>query len=103
MAHGHVQNKIPHYAGPNLELKRSPQAPAGAQKCHFLPGFAKMHFLAYITRGPLKNKIYSKNGIGNVFEVSKLAKTAVTMSGWESRCIAHPDAVTVVTTHFGCL
>ena len=75
MARGRGQNKIPHYAGPNSELDRSPQAPAGAQKCHFLPGFAKMHFLAYITQGPQKNGICQENGIGNVFELSEIAET----------------------------
>merc|ERR1712237_72629 len=36
MARGRVQNKIPHYAGPNSEPNRSPWAPAGAPKCCFL-------------------------------------------------------------------
>ena len=36
MARGRGQNKIPHYAGPNSELDRSPRALAGAQKCRFL-------------------------------------------------------------------
>ena len=57
MAHGRVQNKIPHYAGPNSELDRSPRAPAGAQKCRFLTSTCETRFFAYITRGPQKDEI----------------------------------------------
>ena len=58
MACGRVQNKIPHYAGPNLELDRSPQAPAGAQKCCFLTWLCKNTFFG----GPKKIRFAEETG-----------------------------------------
>ena len=63
----------------------------------FLPGCAKTQFLVYITQGAPKNRICQENGIANLLEVSELAETALTISGWESWRIAQPDVVTVVT------
>ena len=97
MARGQVKNKILHYAGPNSELDRSPQAPADAQKCRFLTWTRKNTFFGIYQPKYQKNWICQENGIANVLEVSELAKTAVTMSGWESWCIDQPDPVPVVT------
>ena len=52
---GQVKNKILHYAGPNSEFDRSPQAPANAQKCRFLTWTCKNAFFGiYHPKAPKK-------------------------------------------------
>ena len=51
---GQVKNKILHYAGPNSEFDRSPQAPANAQKCRFLTWTWKNTFFGIYQPGAPK-------------------------------------------------
>ena len=71
MARGRGQNKIPHYAGPNSELDRSPRALAGAQKCRFLTWMCENAFFGIYHPGAPKKMGFVKKTGSEMFSSSR--------------------------------